>query len=203
MPACARERALPPPLSPAHKPSPPPLPASRAPRPQPKAAKTKLKSKVCVVNATIPAADGVLDPTDMIAYLTKRIKVQKRAGNLGTSVTVEQDKKTPSHVVVTSTEPVALSKRYIKCAWRGAPPSTPLSPPPMRRGGPLLTAPPPLPPTCASRLLRPADLTKKYLKKNKLREYIRTVSSKNGYELRYFKIAGDGEAAEEDEEDDE
>ncbi len=152
--------------------------------PQPKAAKTKLKSKVCVVNATIPAADGVLDPADMIAYLTKRIKVQKRAGNLGTSVTVEQDKKTPSHVVVTSTEPVALSKRYIKCAWRGVA---------QAKSAALLPPPPPA----------PADLTKKYLKKNKLREYIRTVSSKSGYELRYFKIAGDGEAAEEEEEDDE
>lgn len=145
-----RASALSPPLAhkphPAHPASLPPAPAP-APRPQPKAAKTKLKSKVCIVNATIPAADGVLDPADMIAYLTKRIKVQKRAGNLGTSVTVEQDKKTPSHVVVTSTEPVALSKRYIKCAWRGLAQakSAALLPPPPARARPL-TAPHPLPP---------------------------------------------------------
>ena len=102
------------------------------------------------MNATIPAADGVLDPADMIAYLTKRIKVQKRAGNLGTSVTVEQDKKTPSHVVVTSTEPVALSKRYIKCAWRGLAQARAqsaaraLSPPSPARA--LSPRPPPSPP---------------------------------------------------------
>ncbi len=119
------------------RPSPPllglnlPPPLAR-PRPlQAKASKTKLKSKVCIVNATIPAADGVLDPSDMIAYLAKRIKVAGRAGNLGTSVTVEQDKKTPSHVVVKSIEPVELSKRYIKCAWAPGRPAA---------------APPPLPP---------------------------------------------------------
>jgi large subunit ribosomal protein L22e len=41
-------------------------------------------------------------------------------------------------------------------------------------------------------------LTKKYLKKNSLREYMRVIAtSKGGYELRYFKV---GEAAGEDEE---
>jgi large subunit ribosomal protein L22e len=41
-------------------------------------------------------------------------------------------------------------------------------------------------------------LTKKYLKQNSLREYMRVIANtKNGYELRYFKV---GEAAADDEE---
>ena len=44
-------------------------------------------------------------------------------------------------------------------------------------------------------------LTKKFLKKNQLRDFLRVVAnSKTGYELRYFNIAGNEE--EEEEEDD-
>ena len=45
-------------------------------------------------------------------------------------------------------------------------------------------------------------LTKKYLKKNNVRDWLRVIASnkdRNAYELRYFKIADAG--AEEDEED--
>ena len=43
-------------------------------------------------------------------------------------------------------------------------------------------------------------LTKKFLKKNNLRDYIRVVAmSKTGYELRYFQLnAGEEESGEED-----
>jgi large subunit ribosomal protein L22e len=45
-------------------------------------------------------------------------------------------------------------------------------------------------------------LTKKFLKKNQLRDFMRVVaSSKSGYELRYFNIGNDKD--EEEEEDDE
>jgi large subunit ribosomal protein L22e len=43
-------------------------------------------------------------------------------------------------------------------------------------------------------------LTKKYLKKNNLRDYIRVVASataKSGYELRYFNIAQEDDEDEE------
>jgi large subunit ribosomal protein L22e len=40
-------------------------------------------------------------------------------------------------------------------------------------------------------------LSKRYLKKQQLRDYLRVVAaSKNSYELRYFSIAGDAEEAE-------
>ena len=46
-------------------------------------------------------------------------------------------------------------------------------------------------------------LTKKYLKKNSLREYLRVIANgKLSYELRYFKV-GDGAAEEAADEDDE
>ena len=73
----------------------------------------------------------------------------------------------------------------------------------MRRPRPSSHLPPPLtpPPYCSPLLPPSTDLTKKYLKKQKLRDYIRTVSSKDGYLLKYFSVAGD--ADEEDEEEDE
>lgn len=51
---------------------------------------------------------------------------------------------------------------------------------------------------CLCRYLK--YLTKKYLKKNQLRDYVRVVASnKSGYELRYLHInAGDDESEEED-----
>jgi large subunit ribosomal protein L22e len=126
------------------------------------ATKVKAKAKTCTVNITKPAEDGVIDITDMIAYLQKMIKVKNKAGNLGTSVVVEQDKKTANLIVVKSFEPVELAKRYIKY------------------------------------------LTKKYLQKNQLKKFIRTVAvSKEGYELRYHKIGGGEGEGEEEEGDDE
>ena len=115
------------------------------------------------VDATTPVADGVLDVSDFIKYLQSRIKVRKgtvkgKAGNLGTSVTVEADKKNTS-VLVVKAEAVELSKRYIKY------------------------------------------LTKKYLRKQKLRDYIRTISSKDGYSLKYFVVGGKEEEEEEEEDD--
>jgi large subunit ribosomal protein L22e len=44
-------------------------------------------------------------------------------------------------------------------------------------------------------------LTKKYLKKNNLRDWLRVVASaKDSYELRYFQINNDEEEEEEDNE---
>jgi len=42
-------------------------------------------------------------------------------------------------------------------------------------------------------------LSKRYLKKQQLRDYLRVVAaSKNSYELRYFEISGDAEAEDEE-----
>ena len=86
---------------------------------------------------------------DFENFLKQRIKVEGKAGNLGSAVTVSKDS---SNIKVQSNVP--FSKRYLKY------------------------------------------LTKKYLKKQDLKEYLRVVATnKNQYELRYFNIQSD-EAAE-------
>jgi large subunit ribosomal protein L22e len=79
---------------------------------------------------------------DFESYLKQKVKVDGKAGNLGTAVSINKD---GSNIVVNAT--IAFSKRYLKY------------------------------------------LTKKYLKKQDLKEYLRVVSTnKNQYELRYFNI---------------
>jgi large subunit ribosomal protein L22e len=86
---------------------------------------------------------------DFESFLTQKIKVDNKTGNLGTAVTVSMDKES---IVVESKIP--LSKRYLKY------------------------------------------LTKKYLKKQDLKEFLRVIATnKNTYALRYFKINNE-EAAE-------
>lgn len=54
------------------------------------------------------------------------------------------------------------------------------------------------PPPVSTRYLK--YLTKKYLKKNNLRDWLRVVASdKETYELRYFQISQDDEESEADE----
>ena len=101
------------------------------------------------INCKLPIEDNVIVLSDFENYLKQHIKVDGKAGNLGSSVTVAKDS---SNIVVQSSIP--FSKRYLKY------------------------------------------LSKKYLKKQDLKEYLRVVAtSKNNYELRYFNIQND-EAAE-------
>uniref|UniRef100_A0ABM0MX24 Large ribosomal subunit protein eL22 n=1 Tax=Saccoglossus kowalevskii TaxID=10224 RepID=A0ABM0MX24_SACKO len=86
-------------------------------------------------------------------FLTERIKVDGKTGNLGNNVSIERNK---SKLIVTAD--IAFSKRYLKY------------------------------------------LTKKYLKKNNLRDWLRVVASnKDTYELRYFQINQDEDEDDEDE----
>ena len=101
------------------------------------------------INCKLPIEDNVIVLNDFENFLKQRIKVDGKAGNLGSAVTVAMDS---TSVVVQSSIP--FSKRYLKY------------------------------------------LTKKYLKKQDLKEYLRVVATaKNQYELRYFNIQND-EAAE-------
>ncbi|EFA85969.1 S60 ribosomal protein L22 [Heterostelium album PN500] len=94
----------------------------------------------------------ILDVALFEKFLHDKIKVNGKAGNLGSAVTITRDK---SKIVVQTT--IAFSKRYLKY------------------------------------------LTKKFLKKKKIRDFLRVVATtKNTYELRYFQVA-DPEALEEDE----
>lgn len=97
-----------------------------------------------------PVEDRVLDPASFEKFLHDRIKVNGKAGDLGTKVTIARDK---SKIVVSAELP--FSKRYLKY------------------------------------------LAKKYLKKQQLRDFLHVIAtSKNTYELKYFKVNA-GEADEE------
>ena len=98
-----------------------------------------------IINCKLPIEDNVIVLGDFENFLKSKIKVDGKAGHLGSSVTVSKDS---SNVIVQSTIP--FSKRYLKY------------------------------------------LSKKYLKKQDLKEYLRVVAtSKNQYELRYFNIQAD------------
>ena len=109
----------------------------------------KKSTQKFTIDCRLPIEDGVIVLTDFQQFLTQKIKVDNKTGNLGTAVTVSADKE---HIVVEAK--IAFSKRYLKY------------------------------------------LTKKYLKKQDLKEYLRVIAvSKNTYALRYFKIQNE-EAAE-------
>lgn len=102
------------------------------------------------IDCSQPVEDNVFDPASFEKFLHDRIKVNGKAGELGSKVTISRDK-----TKVTVAAELPFSKRYLKY------------------------------------------LTKKYLKKQQLRDFLRvTASSKGSYELRYFQI-GKGDAEEE------
>ena len=114
-----------------------------------KAIKGKKSVNKYTINCSLPIADNVIVLNDFTDFLSQKIKVEGKTGNLGSSVTVSKNKDE----VVVETK-IDFSKRYLKY------------------------------------------LTKKYLKKQQMREYLRVVAtSKDTYELRYLQVEND--AAEE------
>jgi large subunit ribosomal protein L22e len=96
------------------------------------------------IDCSSPVEDKVLDAAAFEKFLHDRIKVNGKAGDLGSKVVISRDK---TKIVVSAEAP--FSKRYLKY------------------------------------------LSKKYLKKQQLRDFLHVIaSSKNGYELRYFKVSG-------------
>lgn len=115
-----------------------------------KGTKSKKPTHRYVIKCTDPIEDNVLVLNDFESYLTQRIKVEGKTGNLGSAVTVAKDKD----ALIIETK-IAFSKRYLKY------------------------------------------LTKKYLKAQELREYLRVVAtSKNQYELKFFTVNNDEADAE-------
>ena len=111
-----------------------------------KAAKGKKTTQKFLINCTLPLEDNVIVLNDFTDFLTQKIKVDGKTGNLGNAVTIGKDKNS---VVVTST--IDFSKRYLKY------------------------------------------LTKKYMKKQQLRDYLRVVATnKNSYQLRYLQLDAEG-----------
>lgn len=89
-----------------------------------------------------------------VDYLSKRIKIQGKAGNLGNKVLLRRAK---GNILVTVKSGTKVGKRYLKY------------------------------------------LTKKYLKKNSLRDFLHIITTKrNAYALKYYNIAAEeGEKQEE------
>lgn len=114
-----------------------------------KKAAPKRKPHSFSVDCTKPVEDRIMDISKFEQFLTERIKVDGKAGNLGDNVKVTSDK-----TKVTVTSDVQMSKRYIKY------------------------------------------LTKKFLKKHKVRDWLRVISSDKDsscYTLRYFNVENDAE----------
>ena len=117
--------------------------------PAKKGTKGKKSTLKFFIDCRLPIEDNVIVLKDFESFLSQKIKVDDKAGNLGTQITVSMDKES---IVVESKIP--FSKRYLKY------------------------------------------LTKKYLKKQDLKEFLRVIATtKNTYALRYFKIQNE-EAAE-------
>ncbi|XP_058160539.1 large ribosomal subunit protein eL22 isoform X1 [Dasypus novemcinctus] len=135
-----------------------------------KGGKKKKQVLKFTLDCTHPVEDGIMDAANFEQFLQERIKVNGKAGNLGGGVvTIERSK---SKITVTSEVP--FSKRPGVGMFISFTPWDNLE-----------------------RYLK--YLTKKYLKKNNLRDWLRVVAnSKESYELRYFQINQD-EEEEEDE----
>lgn len=111
--------------------------------------KIKKTQQKFIIDASIPVNDKIFDLIAYEKYLTDRIKVNGKTGQLADSVKIT---KTTSTLSVSVAQNTQFAKRYLKY------------------------------------------LTKKFLKKQNLRDYLRVVASstvKGGYELRYFNIAQD------------
>ena len=112
-----------------------------------KGKKGKKPNHKFVIDCELPIADNYFVLKDFVEYLTAKIKVDGKVGNLGSAVAV-----TKAGFTVEVTASIAFSKRYLKY------------------------------------------LTKAYLKKQELREYLRIVASnKNTYQLRYLNVLNDEE----------
>ncbi|KAF2069766.1 hypothetical protein CYY_008918 [Polysphondylium violaceum] len=70
--------------------------------------KTERKNHKFVIDCTAPAGK-IVDVAAFEKFLTDRIKVEGKLGNLGTNVVVSRDK---SKIIITTTIP--FSKRYLK-----------------------------------------------------------------------------------------
>jgi len=114
-----------------------------------KAAKKGTKvTKKYTINCAQPVSDKIFDISAFQKFLSERIKINGRTGNLGDTVTVSQVGGDKIEVVAH----IEFSGRYLKY------------------------------------------LTKKFLKKQQLRDWLRVVSTSKGvYELRFFNVMQDQE----------
>ena len=119
-----------------------------------KRSKAKKPQHRFVINCRDPVQDNIFVLSDFQQFLTHRIKVEGKTGNLANAVTVSEDRAVNRDQVVVQTS-INFSKRYLKY------------------------------------------LTKKYLKQQDLREYLRVIATnKNTYEVKFINVQDKEEDAE-------
>jgi large subunit ribosomal protein L22e len=136
-----------------------------------------------VINASQPVSDKIFDLSAFEKFLHDRIKVEGRVGNLGDSVQISQ----PGDGKIEVVTHIPFSGRYLKYLlvlpyylfWNGD----------IFRWGVNGLA----------NTTQPQNYrTKKFLKKQQLRDWLRVVSTSKGvYELRFYNVVND--EADEDE----
>jgi len=124
-----------------------------------------------IINASQPASDKIFDVAAFEKFLHDKIKVDNRVGNLGDTITISQQGDGKIEVIAHT----QFSGRYLKYLWVYASSMGTIE------------------------MLIPVSRTKKFLKKQQLRDWLRVVSTSKGvYELRFFNVVND-DADEEDE----
>ena len=133
-------------------------------------------TKKFIINCSQPVNDKIFDIQAFEKFLHDRIKVEGRTGNLGDVIQISQQGDGKIEVIAHQ----EFSGRYLKYLYvhmriRATSKSG--------LGGQLLTQ----------------RSTKKFLKKQQLRDWLRVVSTSKGvYELRFFNVVND-EAEDDDE----
>lgn len=130
-----------------------------------------------IINASQPASDKIFDVSAFEKFLNEKIKVDNRVGNLGEVIKISSSADGKVEIIAHND----LSGRYLKYLY------VPLY-------------------DCRETQRRSrtsADnapySTKKFLKKQQLRDWLRVVSTSQGvYELKFFNVVND-EAEEDDE----
>lgn len=136
---------------------------------------TRIVALQYVINASQPANDKIFDVSAFEKFLHDKIKVEGRVGNLGDSVQISQIGDGKIEVVTH----IPFSGRYLKYLYV------------YHRCFDC----------CCLWITNVSALfsTKKFLKKQQLRDWLRVVSASKGvYELRFYNIVSDEAEEEED-----
>jgi large subunit ribosomal protein L22e len=129
-----------------------------------------------IINASQPASDKIFDVSAFEKFLQDKIKVDGRVGNLGDTVQISQQGEGKIEVIA-HTE---FSGRYLKYLY-------------------VLPTFSEVRYTTSNFADQSQNRTKKFLKKQQLRDWLRVVSTSKGvYELRFFNVVND-EAEDDDE----
>lgn len=156
------------------------------------------RQKQFIINASQPASDKIFDVNAFEKFLHDKIKVDNRVGNLGDTVQISQQGDGKIEVVAH----IQFSGRYLKYLYvfffflsfflggGDIPSSSGVFSNSVRLNGWN---------TKANTKTTKSNRTKKFLKKQQLRDWLRVVSTSPGvYELRFFNVVND-EADDDDE----